>query len=466
VYPPDATSEQRKSNKTKRVEIFKMPGGTEYVIHDVNDEGIIIGKARFSGTVKVPDEIAVEGFMAPEALDDGASNSPLDIEIGGCIETKSHDGASSRTGDLFTVPKAVIPRTFHPPSFGLTVLGNSHGFDKNGSTSGYVLWINGRGIMIDPPPYASSTLEREGIRPQMIVAIIITHCHADHDAGAFQKVLTGSRVAMITTPTIYKSFIRKYAALSGLSQTLLRHSHRHRPAIIGQALQFQGAKFHFTYTLHTIPCIAFKVEWRGRSMVFTGDHLNSPPLLAKLEEQGVLSTGRANSLRQIPLQECDLLLHEAGAPPIHTPISVLQELPEKVRQRLYVVHTSALPPDCGLKVAPTGTAGTIRLDRRRVGGKNDSLLNGGSEIDVCTPFTSMKAYDGSFSALDPASLDDGGNLSLTVTGMYSTPSLADIARFKSSGDKKLPPLVFLRPTCVSDAWFILNLLSAVPFFSR
>jgi len=33
-------------------------------------------------------------------------------------------------------------------------LGNSHGFDKTGSTSGYVLWINGVGIMIDPPPYA------------------------------------------------------------------------------------------------------------------------------------------------------------------------------------------------------------------------------------------------------------------------------------------------------------------------
>ena len=179
----------------------------------------------------------------------------------------------------------VVPPTFHPPSFGVTVLGNSHGFDKNGSTSGYVLWINGRGVMIDPPPYSSATLEREGIRPRMIIAIIITHCHADHDAGAFQKVMTGSRVAVITTPTIYKSFLRKYAALSGLNPELLRHSHRHRPAIIGQPLKFQGATFNFTYTLHTIPCIAFKVEWRGRSMVFTGDHMNIPSKLDQLQEE-------------------------------------------------------------------------------------------------------------------------------------------------------------------------------------
>ena len=120
-------------------------------------------------------------------------------------------------------------------------------------------------------------------RPQMIMGIIITHCHADHDAGAFQKVMRGSRVAIITTPTIYDSFIRKYSALSGLKSSLLRHSHRHRPAIIGQPLRFQGAIFHFTYTLHTIPCISFRAEWRGKSIVFTGDHMNIPDEIKKLE---------------------------------------------------------------------------------------------------------------------------------------------------------------------------------------
>ena len=86
-------------------------------------------------------------------------------------------------------------------------------------------------------------------------------------------------------------------------------------------------------------------------MVFTGDHLNLPPLLNDLERDGVLSHGRADDLRAMPLQDCDLLLHEAGAPPIHTPLTVLQELPERIRNRLFVVHTSALPPDCGLRVA-------------------------------------------------------------------------------------------------------------------
>ena len=179
-----------------------------------------------------------------------------------------------------------------------------------------------------------------------------------------------------------------------------------------------------------------------------------------------MSKGRADSLRQIPLIECDLLLHEAGAPPIHTPISVLQELPEKVKERLYIVHTSALPPDCGLRVAPTGTAGTIRLDQRRKGGTNGRLLSLGSEQGmerVSNSLTGSK-FNESSSALDVSSLDDGGHPSVSVVGTYNSPTMSDVSRIR--GANKLPPLVFLRPTCVSDAWFILNLLSAVPFFSR
>jgi Metallo-beta-lactamase superfamily len=276
VYPPDATDEQKRTNSTARVEIFKMAGGTEYIVHDVDANNIIIGKARFSGTIRVPDIKAVRDLIcsddtlipdAPEYHSEGCGNLKI-----GAIEVPSSSADK-------------LVSTFHPPSFGVTVLGNSHGFDKNGNTSGYVLWVNGRGIMIDPPPYSSAALEMEGIRPQTIIAIIITHCHADHDAGAFQKIVTGARVAIITTPTIYKSFIRKYSALSGLSSSLLCHSHRFRPAIIGQPLKMQGAVFHFTYTLHTIPCISFKVQWRGKSIVFTGDHMNIPEKIRDLEDK-------------------------------------------------------------------------------------------------------------------------------------------------------------------------------------
>ena len=265
VWPSSATEEEKKNRSVPRVEIFKMPSGTEYIIHDINEDNIVIGRARFSGSVKVNESMGVEGFGG---VDD---NEELDDD--------KFDGATSNIDSL--IPRS--PPSFYPPSFGVTILGNSHGFDPSGSVSGYVLWINGRGLMIDPPPYASATLEREGIRPRTIVGIILTHTHSDHDAGAFQKVLTGSPVVVITTPTIYKSFIRKYAALASLSPALLRHCHRYKPAIIGQDLRFQGATFKFFYSLHSIPCIGFRVEWRGRSIVFSGDHLHDPVQIDKLQ---------------------------------------------------------------------------------------------------------------------------------------------------------------------------------------
>ena len=456
-----------------------MPGGTEYFVHDIDAEGIIIGKARFSGHVRVSEQMSVDGFGGHSIMDD--------------IKLKPEGSANEDPSEAFeTVFRLDTPPTFHPPSFGVTVLGNSHGFDKSGSVSGYVLWINGRGVMIDPPPYSSATLEREGIRPRAIVGIILTHCHADHDAGAFQKVLTGSPVVVITTPTIYKSFIRKYAALSALSPAILRRCHRFKPAIIGQPLRFQGATFRFMYSLHTIPCVGFRVEWRGRSMVFTGDHFNSPEGIDKLQETGVLSHARADDLRSLPLQECDLILHEAGAPPIHTPLEVLMKLPQKIKDRLYVVHTAALPEGCDLRVAPTGTAGTIRLDQLKPGavareGGNilQSVSGHGVVRDNRDHSSSLGADDPQWGgnneyetvSEDSVSMGSSGLMMssfahLTTTDTSKKPAPGKKARTFSvyshgQGDlTQPPPLVSLRPASSTDAWFILNLLSAVPFLSR
>jgi len=458
VWPPGTTPEQMRLRNVKRAEIFKLPGGTEYILHDIDENNIIIGKVRFAGHVKVSESISVMGF--------GSEEEALDTEADMDDENSSSGGSSIlRNG----------PPTFHPPSFGVTVLGNSHGFDKSGSVSGYVLWINGRGVMIDPPPYSSATLEREGIRPRMIVGIILTHCHADHDAGAFQKVLTGQPVVVITTPTIYKSFIRKYAALSALSPALLRHSHRYKAAIIGQPLRFQGATFEFIYSLHTIPCVGFRVEWRGRSLVFTGDHFNSPPDIDKLQETGVLSKARADDLRNLPLQETDLLLHEAGAPPIHTPLDVLVKLPEKVKKRMYVVHTSAMPEGCDLRVAPTGTAGTIRLDQHI--SKLQDGRQGRHGFDSSFYMPSLKSQSPQYLALADDAVCDSpwsgskneyescDSLTESAVSTSTQNSFGRLAGRLSVMNHHTPPLVSLRPASSTDAWFVLNLLSAVPFLT-
>ena len=179
---------------------------------------------------------------------------------------------------------------------------------------------------------------------------------------------------------------------------------------------------------------------------------------------------RADDLRQLPMQDCDLLLHEAGAPPIHTPLSVLESLPPHVKARLYVVHTAAIPVGSELRVAPTGTAGTIRLDSHIHNSDGNILPKQGAVVSASASaiFPSEDSGSNTSNEITVESLQDGGYPNLTVLGDYN----ADVAKTLAKkftgvdGKPKVSPLVFLRPTCVSDAWFILNLLSAIPFFSR
>ncbi|HTJ81835.1 MAG TPA: MBL fold metallo-hydrolase, partial [Polyangiaceae bacterium] len=122
-----------------------------------------------------------------------------------------YDGA-----DLATVPATVeIPEkitpssarvaAFEPPAFGLTVLGASHGFDPDGKTTGFILWIGRRGILIDPPVDTTQHLRESGVMPKIIDGVILTHCHADHDSGVFAKLLEEGRTRLYTTPTILAS---------------------------------------------------------------------------------------------------------------------------------------------------------------------------------------------------------------------------------------------------------------------
>mmetsp|Transcript_916 Transcript_916/g.2529 ORF Transcript_916/g.2529 Transcript_916/m.2529 type:complete len:1171 (-) Transcript_916:46-3558(-) len=258
--------------------------------------------------------------------------------------------------------RGVATAAFRPPSFGVTVLGASHGFDPQGTTSGFVIWVHGRGVCVDPPPHTIAALAQEGISPRQISAVILTHCHADHDAGTFQKLLMETRVLLMTTPTIKDSFLRKYSRVTGLEQSFLAQLLEFRPARLGQPNFWRGAELRFFYALHTIPCMGFEVHYKGKSLVYSADTLNDPDRIRAMQKEGVLSEGRADSLVNFPWHH-DLILHEAGVPPIHTPIAALQALPEEVKERLCLIHISEKDAkSSGLRYARTGVEHTIVLD--------------------------------------------------------------------------------------------------------
>jgi len=254
------------------------------------------------------------------------------------------------------------PTPFEPPSFGVTVLGASHGFDPNGKTTGFLLWVGHRGVLIDPPVDTTSRLREQGVMPKVIEGVILTHCHADHDSGVLAKLLEEGRVRLYTTPTILNSFLRKYSALSGIPQEVLRRTFSFFPVTIGSPTVINGAELFFHYTLHSVPTIGFEAFYGGKSLAFSSDTLYDPEEIRRVCELGVISPERRDALIEFAWYH-SVVLHEAGVPPLHTPVRALAALPPEVKKRLYLVHIAKkdVPVESGLKAAEVGLDKTVAI---------------------------------------------------------------------------------------------------------
>lgn len=253
------------------------------------------------------------------------------------------------------------PTPFTPPEFGITVLGASHGFDPTGKTTGFMLWFGGRALLVDPPTDTTEYLRDRGVPPKLIDGIILTHCHADHDAGTFQKLLEEQRLTLYTTPLIAGSFLRKYGALSGLGEDFLRRTFLFQPVRIGAAVHVRGGELWFRYRLHSIPTVGFEAYYGGKSIYVSADTLFDPERIEAMRERGILHQERYEELVSFPAHH-SVVLHEAGIPPLHTPVAALAALPEIAKKRLRLVHIAKKDVPEGLVAADVGLEHTIRLD--------------------------------------------------------------------------------------------------------
>ncbi len=253
-----------------------------------------------------------------------------------------------------------LDNPFEAPEYGITCLGPSHGFDPADNTSGFILWINRRGIMIDPPVNSTEWLRESNVNPKLISHVILTHCHADHDAGTFQKILEESSITIHTTETIMDSFMRKYTALTKMKKKTLLALFNFNPLTINRPVFIEGGEFLFYYALHSIPTIGFRVHYRNQSFVYSSDHLNDPAVLESLFQKNILSESRYQSLMGFPWHY-NTIYHESGVPPIHTPIKYLASLPEEIQKKITVYHISRkdFPTDTQLNLATFGIANTL-----------------------------------------------------------------------------------------------------------
>jgi CRP-like cAMP-binding protein len=253
-----------------------------------------------------------------------------------------------------------LPEPYLPPLFGVTCLGPSHGFDPDQNTSGFIMWLNHQGIMIDPPVNSAEWLVDSNVNPKLIDSIILTHCHADHDAGTFQKILQEGRVTIYTTETVLRSFINKYSNLSGIDSGYLMKLFDFHPVKIGSPVYIHGGRFMMFYTLHSIPAIGFRMDFQDQSFVYSSDHNNDPELHKKLLDEGVISEARYNHLATL-IFDAKVIYHESGVPPLHTPIRYLNSLPSEMQKKIVVYHIARkdFPENTELTLATFGIENTL-----------------------------------------------------------------------------------------------------------
>ncbi|PJZ70079.1 cAMP/cGMP-dependent 3',5'-cyclic-AMP/GMP phosphodiesterase [Leptospira perolatii] len=288
-----------------------------------------------------------------------------------------------------------LEEPFQAPLLGITCLGPSHGFDPEDNTSGFIIWLNHQGIMVDPPVNSTEWLRDSNVNPKLINHVILTHCHADHDAGTFQKILEENKITIHATATVMESFLRKYSALTKIPKKELLELFHFQPIIIGKPVMINGGEFNFHYALHSIPSVGFEFFFQDQSFVYTSDHLNEPEIHDKMYKGGFLPESRWKFLKEFPWDR-RIIYHEAGIPPLHTRISYLASLPAEIQDKITVYHIAKkdMPSGTRLKLAKFGIENTVYPEitpPRHIEAYN--LLDILSQIDIFSGFPIEKAKE-------------------------------------------------------------------------
>lgn len=288
-----------------------------------------------------------------------------------------------------------LSQTYNPPLLGITCLGPSHGFDPEENTSGFLLWINHQGLMVDPPVNSTEWLRQSNINPKLINSIILTHCHADHDAGTFQKILEEGKITIYSTETVMHSFVRKYHGLTRIPVKELFSLFDFVPIVIGRTYLINGAEFRFSYALHSIPSLSFEFFFQDQSFIYSSDHLNDPGRFKELLDMGILTESRYQDLLDFPWHH-KIIYHEAGIPPLHTRIDYLSTLPEDVQKRITLYHIAKkdMPPDSFMTLARFGIENTLYPETSQP--KHEAeyrMLDSLANVDIFRDFPISKARE-------------------------------------------------------------------------
>ncbi|MBF0494563.1 MAG: cyclic nucleotide-binding domain-containing protein, partial [Candidatus Omnitrophica bacterium] len=303
--------------------------------------------------------LGLDDFVSFKTFDDAGSAAVGDVNItlSGDKLLVTEKGENIARLDNIVEEENVTPepmtfpsKPFSMPGFGCTFLGTSTGFDKSGLTTSFITWWGGKGMLVDPLAFEGYHLKKTGIVSDDVEDVFLTHTHGDHDAGLIEKILQGHKVNLITSRVIYESFLRKAKAITGQD---FSGKVTFKEAVPGIPMNWRGARLDFSYGLHSIPCLRFKITYQGKSIGYSGDTRFKPGLFDELEKSGIITVERKIELTEFSF-DADKSIHEVGGAPLHTEPQDLANLPEWIRERMLVVHVPKVAPEAGLRKAEDG----------------------------------------------------------------------------------------------------------------
>ncbi|MBN1962341.1 MAG: cyclic nucleotide-binding domain-containing protein [Deltaproteobacteria bacterium] len=199
-----------------------------------------------------------------------------------------------------TLPVPIEDQT--PASFALKSLGTRSGFDLTGPTTGFLLWLNGHAVLYDGPVGTRYLLERQGINPNDISAVVLSHCHEDHMGSFIDLILGGHKPKLFTAEPIYRSMLQKLSHQLRLTDKEVASFIDYTRITPGTPLDAFGATFNFFYTIHSIPTIGMSVTMRGPSDIhriqISGDTMSHHGL-DELKAAGVIDSDTHLRMRNL-----------------------------------------------------------------------------------------------------------------------------------------------------------------------
>ncbi len=265
--------------------------------------------AKRGGATLMPDDmITTTAWGADGSVSLFGGKVRLQRDNGNSITVTA--GSDEETVDL-TVPADITPfntlptpkEPLLPMRFGVQSLGVRGGFDLSGPTTGFLIWVNGRGVLFDGPAKTRTLLDSQGIAFTDIDALILSHCHEDHMNSFVELVTTGHRPRVYTTEAIYRSALVKLANYFDTTTEEVAKLVDYQRVQPGEAVRIAGASFDFFYTVHPIPTLGVDVSLRDANgavyrIVVSGDTLHLDGL-TKMRDAGVIPSAMAEHLSSL-----------------------------------------------------------------------------------------------------------------------------------------------------------------------